>query len=80
MNRRLVEVAFLLPFVGAFLLVPPAVLIVQAWGRQAGFPLFIVYIFVCWALLIAAGAILSVRLGRMEDAVAGSPRPGERGK
>jgi hypothetical protein len=77
LNRRLVELAFVLPFLGAFLLTPPAVVIVQSWGRAAGFPLFIVYVFVCWAALIAAGAAISVRLGRMDDAAAGRTRRGE---
>jgi hypothetical protein len=71
-NRRLIEIAFLLPILGLFLLTPPIILVVQAFGRVTGFPLFIVYLFTCWALLIAAGAALSIRLGRMEDAKDGA--------
>lgn len=74
-RRRLTEMAFLLPWLGAFLLLPPAVLIVQAWSRAAGMPLFIIYIFVCWVLLIVLGGILSTRLGRLEDM---SPESGGR--
>lgn len=67
-RRRLIEVAFLLPWLGAFLLMPPVVLIVQSWARATGFPLFIVYIFVCWIMLIVLGALLSIRLARLGDA------------
>ncbi len=66
-RRRLVESAFLLPWVGVFLLSPPLVLILRAWSKASGFPLFIVYIFVCWALLIVFGGILSARLARLEQ-------------
>lgn len=69
-GRRLVEMAFLLPWVGVFLLTPPMVLILHAWSQAADFPLFIVYIFVCWILLIVLGGILSRRLARLEDASA----------
>jgi hypothetical protein len=70
-RRRLVEIAFLLPFVGAFLLTPPAILILETWSRTAGFPLFIIYIFVCWIGLIVLGGIMSARLARLEDASSG---------
>jgi uncharacterized membrane protein YraQ (UPF0718 family) len=69
-RQRLIEMAFLLPWVGAFLLTPPVVLILQAWSRSTGFPLFIIYIFVCWLLLIVLGGILSRKLARLEDASA----------
>jgi hypothetical protein len=63
MNRsRIVEFAFLLPWVGVFLLTPPVVIVWQTWSRAAGFPLFIVYIFVCWLALIVTGGLVARRL------------------
>jgi hypothetical protein len=60
--RRVVEFAFLLPWVGVFLLTPPVVIIWQTWSRAAGFPLFIVYIFVCWLALVVTGGVVARRL------------------
>lgn len=62
MRRRAVELAFLLPWVGVFLLTPPVVLMLQTWSKAAGFPLFIVYIFVCWFGLIVAGGVIAMRI------------------
>jgi len=62
LNRRIAELAFLLPWVGAFLLTPPVVIIWQTWSRVADFPLFIVYLFVCWLALIIVGGIVARRL------------------
>lgn len=67
-RRRTVELAFLLPWIGAFLLTPPMVIILQTWSGASGFPLFIIYIFACWLALIVAGRALSVRLALLDDA------------
>ncbi len=67
-RQRIAELAFLLPWVGAFLLTPPVVIILQTWSRVAGFPLFIVYIFVCWFALIVVGGIVARRLEWPVDA------------
>jgi hypothetical protein len=78
MNRhRLVEAGFLLPWVGAFLLTPPVILILHTWSEAAGWPLFIIYIFVLWLVLIVLGGILSVRLSRLEDASGDAVRRGD---
>jgi hypothetical protein len=61
-RRRMTEIAFLLPWVGAFLLTPPVVIIWQTWSRAADLPLFTIYIFVCWLALIIAGAIVALRV------------------
>jgi len=61
-RRRVVELAFLLPWVGAFLLTPPVVIIWKTWSSAADFPLLIVYIFACWLALIVAGGIVARRL------------------
>ncbi len=50
------------PGSGVFLLTPPVVIIWQTWSRAAGFPLFIIYLFVCWLALIVAGGIVARRL------------------
>ena len=73
-GRRLTEAAFLLPWVGVFLLTPPLLVIFQTWSQIAGFPLFIIYVFVCWFVLIVAGGVLCARLARLED----TDRPPER--
>ncbi len=62
MNRRMAELAFLLPWVGAFLLTPPVVIIWQTWSRASGFPLFIIYLFVCWLALIIVAGVVARRL------------------
>jgi hypothetical protein len=56
------EIAFLLPWVGTFLLTPPVMIIWQTWSEAAGLPLFIIYIFVCWLVLIIAGAVVALRV------------------
>lgn len=73
-GRRLTEAAFLLPWVGAFLLTPPFVVIFQVWSEHSGFPLFIVYVFTCWIALIIAGGAVYSRLDQFE----GADRPPER--
>jgi hypothetical protein len=78
-RHRLVEAAFLLPWLGAFLLTPPVILILHSWSEAAGFPLFIIYTFVCWLALIILGGILSVRLSRLEDASVDEGEPPGRG-
>jgi hypothetical protein len=60
--RRAGELAFLLPWVGAFLLTPPVLIILRTWSKAAGFPLFVLYIFACWLALIVAGALVARRL------------------
>ena len=66
-SRRLTEVAFLCPWVGAFLLTPPTILVVQSLSEIIGFPLFLVYLFACWAGLIVIAWRISVRLSARED-------------
>ena len=78
-NRRTVELAFLLPWAGVFLLTPPMVIILQTWSEAAGFPLFIVYIFACWLALIAASVVVSRRLAQREDAILRDNGPVVRG-
>lgn len=73
--RRLVELAFLLPVLGAVLLLPPVVMVVSGAAEATGLPLFVPYLFAVWAFLIAATRLLSRRLERGE-AEAGSESAG----
>lgn len=61
-QRRLNEIAVLVPWCGAFLLTPPMILIVQNWATATRLPLFHIYLFVCWAVLIFVARRLSLRL------------------
>ncbi len=74
-QRRLADLAFLIPWIGAFLLTPPMIVILQAWSKAAGFPLHIVYIFVCWLALIVAGRVVTARLAWRDDALPPQDRP-----
>ncbi len=40
----------------------------QTWARAADYPLFIIYLFVCWLLLIIAGGLVAWRLQWPGDA------------
>lgn len=63
---RIVEAAFVLPWLGVALLTPPVTFIVNAAAREAGVPLFVPYLFVVWALLILAAWALSRRLREID--------------
>lgn len=65
--RRLTEIAFVVPWIAAFLLTPPVILVVQNWTLASGLPLFHIYLFACWAALIAVARRLSVQLASKED-------------
>lgn len=61
-RRRLRDAARLLPFVGVLLLLLPA--LGQSTGRGTE---HVIYVFVVWALLIAAAAILAPGLAAPES-------------
>lgn len=73
--RQLAEIAFVVPWIGAFLLTPPIILVVQNWSLASGLPLFHIYLFACWAVLIVAAWRLSVRLSAKEDQAVPAPAP-----
>lgn len=73
--RRLAEIAFIVPWIGVFLLTPPIILIVQNWSLASGLPLFHIYLFACWAALIVAAWRLSVRLFAKQGERARIPTP-----
>lgn len=56
------SIAFLLPFFGFLLLMPPAVLVFSMPSSIAGVPIIILYIFAIWGGLIIGAAWLARRL------------------
>lgn len=71
--RRFSEIAFVIPWVGVFLLTPPAILVIQNWSVVTGLPLFLVYLFVCWVGFIVAAWRLSRRFGMPESGSRAQP-------
>jgi hypothetical protein len=62
---------------GAFLLLPPFLLVFNRPEPVLGIPLFYLYLFLAWALLIGLGAAAARRLGG-EAHDAAHPIPGVR--
>ena len=61
-SRKARDQAFILPFVGLVLLIPPFANIFQIDTLVAGIPLTALYLFLVWALLIIGAAFLSRKL------------------
>ncbi|MEZ5934039.1 MAG: hypothetical protein R3F54_19285 [Alphaproteobacteria bacterium] len=59
---KIESLALVLPFLGLFLLMPPAVLAFGVPAMIAGVPLIVIYLFAVWALLIVIAAWLARRL------------------
>ena len=57
----------LLPLIGLFLLMPPAVLAFGMPGTIGGVPLIVLYIFAIWAFMIVGAAWLARRLDTSLD-------------
>ncbi len=74
-RQKLRDAAFILPFFGLILIMPPFVDIFFSTRLLAGIPGILLYIFGVWTLLIVLGALLSRRLATGSD-TAGSPTPG----
>ncbi len=70
------DVAAVLPFVLALLLIPPAILIFARPVMIAGVPLIVVYLFGIWALAIISATVIARRFSRA-DTETGTPRPDE---
>ncbi|MCY1125580.1 hypothetical protein OU426_01830 [Frigidibacter sp. RF13] len=64
--RRLVDAARLLPFLGAFLFILPVFWRDPASGQSRTAP-GAVFLFIAWAGLIAASALIARRLARTES-------------
>ncbi len=58
-RRRFSDAALVLPFAGAFLLMPPFISVFVADIHIAGIPLIIVYLFAVWFALIAIAGRLA---------------------
>ncbi|WP_332813041.1 hypothetical protein [Ramlibacter sp.] len=67
-RQRLRSAAVVLPFLGAFLLLPPFLPLFTARVQVLGMPLIVVYIFGVWAALIGLAWWLARRIG-------GEPEP-----
>ena len=66
-RQRLRSAAVVLPFVGAFLLLPPFLPLFTARVQVLGVPLIVVYIFGVWAALIVLAWALARRIGVESD-------------
>ncbi|GMV48005.1 MAG: hypothetical protein AMXMBFR66_34030 [Pseudomonadota bacterium] len=75
MYARLRDAAVLLPAIGVFLLMPPAINLFTGTRAVAGVPLIVVYLFGVWLALIVCAALLARRLAP-PPAPAAAP-PGE---
>lgn len=62
-RRRRESAAFVLPFIGVALIVPPVLSVFQTGNRLFGIPVGIVYLFAVWLALVLITAWLSTKLG-----------------
>ncbi|MDF1721550.1 MAG: hypothetical protein P1U65_12815 [Minwuia sp.] len=74
-RQKLRDAAFILPFFGLILIMPPFVDIFFSTRLLGGIPGILLYIFGVWTMLIVLGAILSRRLITDGDAAETPPRP-----
>ncbi|WBY03873.1 hypothetical protein PE066_10240 [Ramlibacter tataouinensis] len=70
-RQRLRSAAVVLPFLGAFLLLPPFLPLFTARVQVLGIPLIVVYLFGTWAALIALAWALAQRIGGEPEPPAG---------
>ncbi len=66
LSPRLRDAAVVLPLVGLFLLMPPAITLFTGGYDVAGVPLIVAYVFGVWIALIAGAALLARRIARSE--------------
>jgi small-conductance mechanosensitive channel len=66
-TRRREQAAFMLPVLGAALLLPPLIGLFDARQRLLGMPLETIYVFFVWLLLIAGAAVVSWRMPRADN-------------
>ena len=59
---RIVDIARILPIIGAFLLMPPIIALFAAQIDIGGVPLIVVYLFGVWVALIGCAGWLARRL------------------
>jgi hypothetical protein len=63
-SRKLVSAALFLTLLGSMLILPPLALLFQLRHRFLGVPAEVIYLFVCWAALIAGARWLGRHLPR----------------
>lgn len=63
-RRKLVSAALFLTLAGALLFMPPLASVFQIQRRLLGLPAEVIYLFVCWVLLVAGAWWLGKRLPR----------------
>lgn len=63
-RRKLGSAALFLTVAGALLFMPPVANVFQIHRRVLGLPAEVIYLFVCWVLLVAGAWWLSRRLPR----------------
>ena len=63
-RRKLVSAALFLTLAGALLFMPPLATVFQIQRRFFGVPADVIYLFVCWVLLVVGAWWLGARLPR----------------
>lgn len=63
-RRKLVTAALFLTLAGALLFMPPIASVFQIQRRLLGVPAEVIYLFLCWVLLVVGAWWLSRRLPR----------------
>jgi hypothetical protein len=63
-RRKLVSAALFLTLAGALLFMPPIASVFQIQRRLLGVPAEVIYLFLCWVLLVVGAWWLSRRLPR----------------
>lgn len=72
-SARLRDAAMLLPAIGTFLFLPPAITLFVGTGTLGGVPLIVLYLFGVWLVLIACAAVLARRLADPPPPAADAP-------
>jgi len=67
--RKKEEAVFIVPILGALLLLPPLVNLFDIRTLLFGVPLAVLYMFLVWIVLIACAIIISVRMPRAKSQV-----------
>ena len=75
-RRKLESAALFLSVIGVLLILPPLAVMFQLERRILGVPFEVIYLFVCWAFMIAGAYWLSRRLPREPEA---APRAEDEG-
>jgi hypothetical protein len=75
-GRKLVSAALFLTLLGSMLILPPLAVLFQLQHRFVGVPAEVIYLFVCWAALVAGAYWLGRRLPREPEA---EPDAGDEG-